>query len=512
MHRPRDLLWAALLAFCAMASGCGGCGSCMATESHADVPTKLEDVKKLARPPDVVVEVERKADTAGGASCGHSPICLIVIPIALYAAIFPHKWDEATVREKGKLSYLARFETNGDFIDSTKWDASKVRGFGALPLKKLGKRLIVQVAEAPLMPDGGAGEMKRVPLLPQVDLIAEYEAKLGNERSALDRAELIVEAATWLGDESLPFLETHEKDPKEPDETRATVLEKLCEGGDKRADAVFAGAHEAPGSETILAGLRCANRAGRRSERSAFAVPAAELLCKSTQPSKDLEAMAAELPAGEPTLAPITERCGSLPVKTLLRRLSGAAVSGGELETAMRDPSPMVSLLARRLVVSKPEDRSALFAGIEAHPELEPLIAAVPLQSAVSPAELRTLGKAYAYAGRGDEFGRRSVLLRLFDKAYRSGVDTAGARTEVQAAVDREPGKNRALYRLGLMLLGDRQQAAAAALGLAPQSDRGQDIFGVAFSLAGCSPGEIREASFGAAKHKDSDRGALCTK
>ena len=46
-------LWSLPLLFVA---GCGGCGSCLSTESHTEVPTQLEDVKKLAHPPDVVAE------------------------------------------------------------------------------------------------------------------------------------------------------------------------------------------------------------------------------------------------------------------------------------------------------------------------------------------------------------------------------------------------------------------------------------------------------------------------
>lgn len=509
------------LGFAASLAGCGGCGSCLSTESHTEVPTKLEDVKKLAHPPDVVVKVERKEDTSGGGACGHSPICIIVIPIAIYSALFPHKWDEASVVQNGKLVYLARFETNGDFIDSTQWEPTRARFFGSLVLKKLGKRLIVQIAEAPILPDGGTGEMKRVPILPQVDLVTEYEAKLAKEHDADDRADLIVEAATWLGDESLPFLEKHEKDEKEPDETRARTLEQLCEGKDKRADTVMTSARVKPGPATLLTGLRCANRASRPDDGRAFSIAAAEYLCSAPE-SKDTESLAKSL-VNDPALATVADHCNKPALRVLLRRDAGQNVSAADLAAAMRDSGAIPGVLGERMDLTKPDERAAIFVGIEAHPDMEGVLRKLASLEGLTltPAELTSLAKAYAWDGQFFDARRKALLLALFDGAYRKKVDTAAARAEIDRAVTAAKDSKRAVYRIGLLVLGDRQQAAAASRGLGVHSESSRDysvadsdekLFGLAFHLAGCTPEEIHAAYLEASKKKDADRGVLCTK
>jgi hypothetical protein len=149
-----------------------------------------------------VVRVERQEATSGGGACGHSPACVILIPILVFDALFPKKWDEVSVTKNGKPIYVARFETNGDFIEGTQYQATKARYFSSLILKQLGRRVIVQIGEAALAPDGSKGEPSHTPILPQVSLLSDYEAALSKQKDEEERAALIVEAATWLGDES----------------------------------------------------------------------------------------------------------------------------------------------------------------------------------------------------------------------------------------------------------------------------------------------------------------------
>lgn len=115
--RP-SLPLAALLALALLPAGCGGCFT--KTEAHVDVPTTIEEVKKLHSPPGVEVRVERKERKGGsGGGCGHSALCIVVFPILIYGALFPEKWDQVTVTESGKITYEGRFETGGKLIEAT---------------------------------------------------------------------------------------------------------------------------------------------------------------------------------------------------------------------------------------------------------------------------------------------------------------------------------------------------------------------------------------------------------
>src|SRR6187551_698231 len=65
----------------ALLAGCMRCSRAEKFESYVDEPTTLEAVEALRDPPDVVVEVtEGPKESAGSASCGHSPVCIILLP------------------------------------------------------------------------------------------------------------------------------------------------------------------------------------------------------------------------------------------------------------------------------------------------------------------------------------------------------------------------------------------------------------------------------------------------
>jgi hypothetical protein len=90
------------LALALGASGGSGCERSSNRETHVDVPVTLAEIKKLAHAPDTVVSVQRQEATSGGGACGHSPVCVILIPILVFDALFPKKWDEASVIKNGE--------------------------------------------------------------------------------------------------------------------------------------------------------------------------------------------------------------------------------------------------------------------------------------------------------------------------------------------------------------------------------------------------------------------------
>jgi len=501
------------------ASGCGGCGRSLTSEAHVDVPVTLREIEKLAHPPDVLVMVQRQQATSGGGGCGHSPLCAILIPILVFDALFPKKWDEARVVTNGKPSYVARFETNGDFIESTQYEATKERYFASLILDRLRRRVIVQIGEATLAPDGSRGEMTQTPILPQANLVPDYEAALTKEKDDDDRAALIVEATTWLGDESLAFLDKHAKDEKESDETRARVVTGVCGTSDKRRDAALTAVHHAPGPQTIASAMKCSADQHLEAEVDFFVAATADRVCQ-TKTGRELGQLAEAIPPGQPQLAGAALRCAQASPRTLLLVRAGKKLPRPELEAAMRDPGPYASVLEAWLMVGRPEERAALFVGLEAHPDLERIVKTfAEAELTPSPDELRPLVKSYAYDAALFDGPRQVQILGLLQRANAAKIDSSAARHDLEALISIAKDGDRPLLRAALILLGDRAQAAAASRGLGSRSHEMQlsttdasEVIGRAFMLAGCSPQEIKAAYRGAAKLNDSDRGVLCTK
>lgn len=99
---------------------CCNCGP--KKESYvSDVPATMKAAKALEKPPKVTVTVERVTKTrTGGGACGHSPICIVLLPVLLYEAAFPEKYDVVSVKEDGKEIFGATYTTDGDLIHGLK--------------------------------------------------------------------------------------------------------------------------------------------------------------------------------------------------------------------------------------------------------------------------------------------------------------------------------------------------------------------------------------------------------
>ncbi len=354
----------------ALAASWIGCRACTTTESHVDVPVTLDDVRKLANDGSVVVDVKRREQAAGGAGCGHSAACILLVPVELVSAFFPTKFDEASVIDNGKLTYFARFDANGAFIESAKYLEKSIRYYRALPLEKLRKTVIVRSAEASIGSDGGPEAIGRVLLLPQLDLIADYEAALAKEHGADSRAALIIEAATWLLDESVPFLEKHESDSREPDETRASVIAELCRADDRRSETVLKAATQNPGPKAAVAGIECGVSSTRDAARDAFVGMTADLLCHAKSAAEASELVRA-LPEGNAALTAAQARCSEPSGRALLSLVAEIPVARTELERVMRESRVYDNALGERLLLRKLDHRAALFAGLDAKPGRE---------------------------------------------------------------------------------------------------------------------------------------------
>lgn len=527
--RP-SLPLAALLALALLPAGCGGCFT--KTEAHVDVPTTIEEVKKLHSPPGVDVRVERKERKGGsGGGCGHSALCVIVVPFLLYDALFPEKWDQVTVTEAGKVTYEGRFETGGKLIEATARKDGVARHVGVLALAKLGKRVIVEVARAPVGPDGKDGAFTRSPILPQVDLAADYRKKLADEKDADDRAALLVEYGSWLTDEALPLLE--ELLPAEGDDSAALTLSGLCKGaGDQRwgkgCTMALGKLEKSPGPKTAAAGFGVAltspaDAALAPSYGKALVTHACDGTSRVARDA--VQALTGTgLPYGadpapvRPALAPAVAACAKPGRRVLLQLSLAMPTDPRELRAALADEDVAKPIL-ERLSPVRPEHRAAILDAMPAAVDDRAFVEA--LTRSMSPPdapEVTALADSYVRKGKAHgESADEAILKRLADPKVEEPLRQS-ARRQIEPALSAAAEPERPRLHVALTVLGARDHALPASRGLdglpyyPDYVSIARDVIAHGLVLAGCKPGEVLEAARNTQAVKDSDRGVLCTR
>jgi hypothetical protein len=517
----------------ALAAAFAGCGK--KTQSAVDVPVTLAAVRALHHPPEVLVEVERKERHMGGGGCGHSALCALLIPIIAYDRVFPETWDEAKVSEGGIVSYEGRFRTSGELIEARVRKGSFVRVITVLPLDALKRRVVVEAARAHLAADGTEGPLVKTPIVPQIDLPAEYRKALAAEKDEKDRADLLVEAATWLDEESLPLL--REALPGEGDVSAARILAKGCKDpGEAQGKAVraelLASLSAKPGPKTAAEGLRCAVVGHDARAARPFAQALGALICESpsdaaaksaAQALRDVSRSTgdfrseAELQAAKGDAASKLSLCTRVERKVLLALTAGLTVTPADLELGLASDAlgdEIVSLL----FVDKPELRAAVFAALPKRKYDSALLGALAgAQWTPDARELTLLAEVYPRTGTSlNGGGRDGAALSLFARAKGDPLRLGGARKQIEAAVSTAPVDERPRLRAALLVMGDRSQALPASRALQgmqrlPGTSAQEAIVG-ALRLAGCKDEEILDAARRAATVKDEERGALCAR
>jgi hypothetical protein len=205
------------------------CGKSLEKESYVKVPLTLSDAKKLEKD-GVTVSVERKTrGSGGGGACGHSPICIIFLPIMLYQAAFPEKWDEVVVKSKdGEVVLVGYYETDGALIHAQHLVDGEMHETRTIELKELGKKVYVDSAR--LVPESDGGVRREVlSLSSQHDFIGDERKLLASIKEPERRAKVINEARVQLEDEGMQFALERIRAVDESDETKAEVLHLACE-------------------------------------------------------------------------------------------------------------------------------------------------------------------------------------------------------------------------------------------------------------------------------------------
>ncbi len=172
-------------------------GSPAAVESFVAVPDTVEAAQALHAPPDVVVNVARVTKESGGGACGHSPVCLVLLPIIVWQAVFPEKVDAIGITEGGTPTVTGEWETDGDLIWAERRDGSTVRAARLLNLEALDRRIVVVAATATVDAGGVTSAYTPVTVQSQVDLVGAYEKKLSTTSGT--HANLLTEEVAALG-------------------------------------------------------------------------------------------------------------------------------------------------------------------------------------------------------------------------------------------------------------------------------------------------------------------------
>jgi len=528
---------------------CGhGCSCSTPTESYVDVPTTLEEAKALHSPPAVVVNVTRQKAQAGGAPC-HSGVCLILLPVIVYSLVFPERWDEVTITKNGRVTMEGRYTTDGELTEATLIGDGLKRSVLPVPLKELGKNLILEVAHTKLSADGTpAGPPERSKILPQVDLASMYRDALDSERNDERRGYLLAECGTVLQEESLPLLRSVL--PNERDRSAKLVVEGLCQGlrpswSHERVPRWKTGHHELiemvkghHGLETTTAAYQCARwyDSVEVSALLAKRLVAASCVDPNVVAVRDAINSIAFVSDEPPPDVPDTKRW-SVDAERLNRTLQSAAaacqtkdrrafmklrlampIDDSELVEIMSSESSFVDDIGVELCEARgPAARERVYKMLSKRGAQPPLLRALSKRPYPNPTpdQYATLAEVYAdRLGDGADVGVRADLIDMFDHAEGRGDLITGARAKLHAKLAATPVKRRPLLRIALAVLGEVDQELPATRGLEglhrlPFTERNNTVI-YGLQLRGCGRDEIMKMAQTAASVSDGGRGAVC--
>ncbi len=450
---------------------------------------------------------------SGSASCGHSLLCILVLPAVFVAPFIPRDHQLATIESNGVAIYQGRFQTDGAFIQARVREDDVYTDAERLHLPALGRDYVVLTYRTRV--GAPATERTDVPLREQLDLVSEYREVLATEASP---DATMREAIDHLGADVAPLLVEHVEHGARPLSYSDGRIVAACERWVETPTAArFLEAFRAPGElrERLVRAI------ADRSDDPALD-PALVCLEPSAEPSPSLDpfvrgvtrrscsgglesgiALAERLAPSPPLLAVARDEASGSCESPGFRLAFGASVEP-EAIGALLD-SPDRRLVAQRLDPTVEAHRAALFAalsadvGATAHRLTRDRV--TPTRAELDDV-LRALARPGLMAGRG-----AVDLLRLF---------AAGAPADRRAALAAGPAPRPELGDVLAVLGGDRTHLDDAARSIhalavpsfvlvaVPPSDEasGVELLDVpdahvplfALWLAGCPENVLREA------------------
>ncbi len=492
----------ALLMIALTLSGCC-CGSCgkKAENLVAEAPATIDDAKKRAKPPEVTVDVERITRGSGGGGACHSAVCLIILPVLLFEAIFPEKYDVVTVKDHGVEVFSGTYKTSGALLNGVvHLEGGERKEVLALTLHALDKALIVQTARVKPGPDGGT---TRVPtsLQSQHDFIADYRKALEAEPDDDKRGALIAEALQWLDVEGLPLVVERLADPKEKDRARAPVVKEVCDvhpfTPSAHETAVLAAIAAHLGPDTALAAYPCAEDDTRRGVLVTALVTGTCTEIDATHVHR-LQKAAMDLLRDKPQLKPaISATAKTCPpaIAALFALQLNEPVDRAGLCELLRSAHVGTALPYVRL--ENAAQRGGYFDALASGEQTEKLLEALH-DVKLTPDELAQLTRAYVVDR--SFFSRNPIRARVLHamKDHSQGVDSRPARAVAAAARDKASDGDKPVFEVALLVLGDSSRVAAASKGAErpmKEDQRGVHSDGAlvnyGLTLSGCTEEEL---------------------
>ncbi|MFT3707963.1 MAG: hypothetical protein QM817_09935 [Archangium sp.] len=472
-----------------------GCCCDLKKESYAAVPLTLDDAKKQAKESGAEISIERRTKHMGGGSC-HSAVCVMLLPIIVYDAVFPDTWDEVTVSKGDEVLLVASYEKNGSLIHAQHLKDGVVLETRSIELKALGKKVYVDSAK---LIDG-----KRItlPLSSQHDFIADERAALKGVDKPERRAEYIAEAALLLESEGLAFATERLSAKDEVDLTRAEVVRAICDKRHEEMSALLDTARANAGAWTRQRLIGCEEIG--TPERAKAVIAAANAGCQGDAPIemlKDFEWHSLpELPSD------VTLTCPAGSHRALFQLWLKRPVETGDLD-ALITKEDELKLAVRWLDPKQENQRTAMVKLISTDsPSSSDLLRALEKSWPVLDGEmLELLAQRYTRRYGLFEISDRGPTLKLFASAAAEPdgkARTAKARAVVTAAIaQQKDAQRKAMLAAVLVVLGDTSRIAAASAGLrspvtkddSPSLD--EDVVAWALLRKGCTTEQLEAAA-----------------
>jgi hypothetical protein len=497
-----------VLAASALLAGCSACEAigtlAESADSFTELPASVDEVREWA-PDGASVDQHRiERSSGGGGACGHSPVCIILLPVLIGDALTPPLYDLVTVTQDDRVLYQGMFDLRGRVVHARLRDGERWRVIQRLPLDELGEHPIVELERIAIAADGADGESERVPILPQVDLALQYREAIDGESSAEQRGELIAEALTWLKSEIVPYVVERAESTAMNDEERALVYPRLEHTSDADAQRLFDALVSRPGPRLANA-VFFSQRELSAETADALTGSVGAALCEGPPDRSWAPVLTTErfVVHRDAALAR-ARRCTPASRATLVRAYLDDALEDRELAQALaadREATRWVpDLVGQR--------RAVAFMLLSEHPVaadpgLYRAVIELPMlrERGLNEEEGRALAVAYLHE-RATSYERWAVfeILRLAANPHAD----EGARTAWNAALGGTEGEARARIAAALVVVNDREHAHDALRHIAPRASLAyqhgsfvhveptlSQLLASPFLSAGCSEPEI---------------------
>jgi hypothetical protein len=466
-----------------VAHGCC-CGKSLEKENLAKVPLTLAQAKKLEKD-GATVTVTRKTRSGGGGACGHSPLCLIFLPVMLYQAVFPEQWDEVVVTKDGVVTLVGSYETGGALIHAQHLVDGQMLETRNIELKELGKQVSVDSARLVALEDGGV-RREPLPLSSQHDFIGEERQLLAREKDPHKRALAIEEARRLLEDEGFAFARERLAAADEDDQTKAEVLKLGCDSPE--FEPLIAEAQKHPGPWTKVRLVGCLTNEAR----DAMLLEVLQVACEAQTP-RDLMEEIDPLLSRQPTdaMRAAQAKCAAGPHRALVALWLKVPLPQAELDALLA--SDLGFSAHPHLLPAEPLHRAAMVKLVLADSDTDRILARlVEAKTVLEPELLEPLAGWYVKPRGLFTTSPRAQVLSLF--SFAAKAPDGAARTK-PARLVLAKAKPEAILDAARVALGERERIAAAAAALRSPISQGSpatenDLIAWG-SLAGCSREEL---------------------